>query len=207
MKYFIKKLKILFLILSGLTFLNPHKSTAKEMNMSDKKILIAYFSKTGEQYSVGNITEGNTAIIAKMISQKTQGDLFEIELENDTYPKEYHTLTEAALKEKKENARPKLKNDVSNFDDYDIVFLGSPNWWADMPMVLYTFIEAHNWSGKTVVPFVTHEGSGLSSIANKIKDATNTDILEGLAVYGHTAQNNRDQAQEEVTNWLKKIGF
>ena len=199
--------KILSVILAGLTFFTIHNTKAEEIDMTGKKVLVVYFSRTGEQYSVGNITEGNTAIIAKMIAEQTKGDLFEVKLKNDTYPTAYKALTEVDLSEKKANARPEIADDVENFADYDVVFIGTPNWWADMPMVLYTFIEAHNWTGKTVIPFVTHEGSGLSSIPSKIKAATKAEMLDGLAVYGHVAQNDREQAKEEVANWLKKLGF
>ena len=180
---------------------------AKEIDMTGKKVLVVYFSRTGEQYSVGNITEGNTAVIAKMIAEQIGADMFEIKLKNDTYPAAYKALTEIALAEKKANARPEIIGDVANFADYDVVFIGTPNWWADLPMAVYTFMEAHDWSGKTVAPFVTHEGSGLSSIPSKIKSATGAEMLDGLAVYGHVAQNDREQAKEDVINWLKKLGF
>ena len=199
--------KILSIILAGLAFFGINKATAEEINMTGKKVLVVYFSRTGEQYSVGNITEGNTAIIAKMIADKTKGDLFEVKLKNDTYPAAYKALTEVALSEKKANARPEIAENVTNFADYDVVFIGSPNWWSDMPMALYTFMEANDWSGKIVAPFVTHEGSGLSSIPSKIKTATGAEMLDGLAIYGHVAQNEREQAKENVLNWLKKLGF
>lgn len=179
----------------------------KEIDMSNAKILVVYFSKTGEQYGVGNITEGNTAIVAKMIAEVTKADIFEVKLKNDTYPTAYKALTEVALAEKKANARPEIVGNVTNFADYDVVFIGTPNWWADMPMALHTFIDANDWSGKIVAPFVTHEGSGLSSIPSKIKTATNAEILEGFAIYGHIAQNDREQAKEKVINWLNKLGF
>lgn len=199
--------KILSIILAGLAFFGINKATAEEINMTGKKVLVVYFSRIGEQYSVGNITEGNTAIIAKMIADKTKGDLFEVKLKNDTYPAAYKALTEVALSEKKANARPEIAENVTNFADYDVVFIGSPNWWSDMPMALYTFMEANDWSGKIVAPFVTHEGSGLSSIPSKIKTATGAEMLDGLAIYGHVAQNEREQAKENVLNWLKGLGF
>ena len=180
---------------------------AKEIDMTNSKTLVVYFSRTGEQYSVGNITEGNTAIIAKMIAEQTKADLFEVKVKNDIYPTAYKTLTEVALDEKKANARPEIIGDVANFADYDVVFIGTPNWWADMPMAMYTFMEAHDWTGKKVAPFVTHEGSGLSSIPSKIKSTTKADVLNGLAIYGHVAQNSREEAKEDVTKWLKKLGF
>ncbi|MBR1648399.1 MAG: NAD(P)H-dependent oxidoreductase [Alphaproteobacteria bacterium] len=199
--------KILSSILMGLTLLTGFNAKAERIDMTNKKILVVYFSKTGEQYSVGNITEGNTAVIAKMIAEQTKADLFEIKLKNDTYPTAYKALTEVALTEKKANARPEIAGNVANFADYDVIFIGTPNWWADMPMALYTFIEANDWSGKTIIPFVTHEGSGLSSIPGKIKSATGANVAEGLAVYGHIAQNDRKQAKVDVVNWLKKLGF
>lgn len=199
--------KILYSILTGLAVLTGFNTQAKEIDMTGKKVLVVYFSRTGEQYSVGNITEGNTAVIAKMIAEQTGADMFEIKLKNDTYPAAYKALTEVALSEKKANARPEIAENVTNFADYDVVFIGSPNWWSDMPMALYTFMEANDWSGKIVAPFVTHEGSGLSSIPSKIKTATGAEMLDGLAIYGHVAQNEREQAKENVLNWLNKLGF
>ena len=199
--------KLLSIILAGLVFCGINKAKAEEINMAGKKVLVVYFSKTGEQYGVGNITEGNTAIIAKMIAEKTGADIFEVKLKNDTYPVAYKALTEIALSENEANARPEIAGNVTNFADYDVVFIGSPNWWADIPMALYTFIEANDWNGKIVAPFVTHEGSGLSSIPSKIKAATGAEMLDGLAIYGHIAQNEREQAKENVLNWLNKLGF
>ena len=171
------------------------------------KVLVVYFSRTGEQYGVGNIKEGNTAIVAKMIAQKTGGDLFEIKLKNDKYPTTYRALTEAAQQEKRANARPEIANKVANFDEYGTVFIGCPNWWGDLPMVLYTFMEQYNWTGKQIAPFVTHEGSGLSSIPSSIKKTTKANVLSGFSLYGHEAQNERENSQLKVNAWLKKLGF
>ena len=158
------------------------------------KSLIVYFSRTGEQYSVGNITEGNTAIIAKMIANKTNGDLFEIKVAQDNYPKGYTELTEYAQQEKRNNARPEITGIVENFADYDTIFIGYPNWWGDMPMPIYTFMDGYDLSDKKVYHFCTHEGSG------GVK-------RDGFAIYGHTAQNNRTEADKKVSEWLKGIGF
>jgi len=180
---------------------------AEVKKMSETKVLVVYFSRTGEQYGVGNIKEGNTAIVAKMIAEKTKGDLFEIKLKNDTYPTEYRSLTEVAKEEKKANARPEIIGKVDNFADYDVVFIGTPNWWSDMPMAVYTFMEQYDWAGKKVAPFVTHEGSGLSTIPNKIKAVTGAEMLEGFSLYGHIAQNEREDAKIRVDEWLEKLGF
>lgn len=171
------------------------------------KTLVVYFSKTHEQYAVGNITEGNTAVLAKMIADKTGSDIFEIKLKNDNYPTSYTPLTEVAGKEKKAGARPEIIGRVENFADYDTVFLGTPNWWADLPMALYTFMESVDWSGKKVAPFVTHEGSGLSSIPSKIAKATGAEMLTGFELYGHIAQNEREKAEKKLDEWLQKLGF
>ena len=169
--------------------------------------LIVYFSRTGEQYGVGNIAKGNTAIMAEMIADYTGGDLFEVKLKNDTYPTQYTPLTEVAKEEKNHNVRPEIEADVANFDTYDTVFVGGTVWWSDLPMAIYTFIEKHNWTGKTVIPFATHEGSGLSAVPRKLKQATGANMSEGLALYGHEVQNEQDTARAKIGIWLEKIGF
>ncbi len=205
-----KKLSICLLALCFAVACNakPKAEQAASPAVSNaKKVLVVYFSRTGEQYGVGNIQEGNTAIIAKMIADKTGGDLFEIKLKNDTYPTQYRPLTEVAKQEKQTRARPEVAGNVANFADYGTVFIGCPNWWSDLPMVVYTFMEQYDWAGKHVVPFVTHEGSGLSSIPSSIKKTTQADVLSGLAIYGHEAQNDRESAKLKVEAWLKKLGF
>lgn len=205
-----KKVSLLLGVLGFAVACNakPQNEQLTAQNASKgQKVLIVYFSRTGEQYSVGNIKEGNTAIIAKMIAAKTGGDLFEIKLSNDTYPAQYRPLTEVAQQEKRTNARPAVAGKVANFADYDTVFVGSPNWWGDLPMVVYTFLEQYDWSGKKIAPFVTHEGSGLSSIPASIKKTTEAEVLNGFSVYGHEAQNDRESAQLKVDAWLKKLGF
>ncbi len=169
-------------------------------------ILVAYFSLAGEQYNVGVIEEGNTAIVAKMIAEKTGADLFEIEPVNE-YPSSHSELLTVAQNEQRENARPEIAGTVENMDDYDIVYIGYPNWWGDMPMIVYNFLESYDFDGKTVIPFCTHGGSGLSrtesTIAGICDGAT---MLDGFAISGETAQNNREKTDSEVTDWLEKIG-
>lgn len=178
-------------------------ATHNSRNMgTEKKVLVAFFSRTGENYAVGNITKGNTHIIAEMIAEATGGKLFEIAPVKE-YPKTYDTCVEIAKKEKEANARPEVNGDIS-VEDYDIVFLGYPNWWSDMPMPVYTFVEKHNWAGKTVIPFCTHEGSGLSGTERKLKEACKgATVSEGLAVKGSIAQNKQEQANKTVQAWLK----
>lgn len=171
------------------------------------KSLVVYFSRTGEQYGVGVISKGNTAIMAEIIAQITNADLFEVKLQNDTYPEGYTPLTEVAKQEKKDNVRPAITGDVSNFDDYDTVFIGGPVWWSDLPMAMYTFIEKHNWTGKKVIPFATHEGSGIADIPENLQNAVKVSVSEGLALYGHELQKEPDIASKKIKAWLPQLGF
>lgn len=157
------------------------------------KTLVAYFSLAGEQYAVGVIEEGNTSIIAHMIADQTGADLFEIEAATP-YPQTHSELLDVSQQEMAENARPEFVGDVENWEDYDTVFIGYPNWWGDMPMIVYHFLESHDWGGKTVVPFCTHGGSGLSGTESTIEDITGGTMMDGFAISGETAQNDRETA-------------
>lgn len=184
-------------------------SKNKENNMStsisNKKTLVVFFSHTGENYGVGNISEGNTHIIAKMIAEATGGSLFEIIPEKEYPHDSYDEVVEIAKQEKAQKARPAIKGDVK-VEDYDVIFIGYPNWWGDMPMPVYTFLEKHDWTGKVVVPFCTHEGSGLSSTEEHVAETCNgATVAKGLAVRGETAQNNREQARKSVNSWIEKL--
>ena len=115
-----------------------------EAKSSKGKILVAYFSRAGGNYGVGNIKQGNTKIVAKMIAKQTGGKLFEIKTKK-AYPTDYDECKVVAEKEMNENARPALKTKVKNMSQYDTVYLGYPIWYADMPMAVYTFLESYNW--------------------------------------------------------------
>ena len=169
-------------------------------------MLVAYFSLAGEQYGVGVIEEGNTSIIAHMIAEQTGADLFEIEAVTP-YPTSHSELLEVSQQEMENNARPEIAGTVDNMDDYDTIFIGYPNWWGDMPMIVYNFLESYDLSGKTIVPFCTHGGSGLSNTESTIADITGGTMKDGFAIPGTTAQNDRDTARSEVTKWLKEGGF
>lgn len=185
------------------------QESQKEQSVNDmnhhKKILVAFFSRAGENYSVGNVKVGNTHVLAEMIAEATGADLFEIKSEQ-TYPADYTECTEVAKKEKDANVRPAITTDVK-VEDYDIIFIGYPNWWSDAPMPVYTFIDKHSWQGKTVIPFCTHEGSGLSNVSEIEAACKGATMLKGLGIYGHTAQNSRDTAKKDVGKWLKELGM
>lgn len=173
---------------------------------SKKKSLVAFFSRADENYAVGYIEKGNTHIVAEMIAAETGADLFRIETER-SYPADYNECIEVAKREKNANARPAIMGDV-RVEDYDVIYLGYPNWWGEMPMAVYTFIEKHDWKGKTVVPFCTHEGSGLSGTERRVQSAcAGAKVLKGLAVRGATAQNAPDTALKAVMSWLKNTNL
>ena len=197
--------KCLFLVIFGLFFSANLNFCFAEENHG--KILVAYFSRAGEEYSIGNVAKGNTKIIAEIISQKVGGDLFEIKPVKN-YPVDYNECTKIASHEKAVKARPEIFGEVENFEQYDTIFLGYPIWWGDMPMAVYTFLEKYNFDGKKIIPFCTHGGSGLSSTEQQITlTCPNAKILQGFEIRGATAQKNFSESEQKVSAWLKKIGF
>lgn len=116
------------------------------------KSLVVYYSREDENYSVGNITEGNTAVIAKMIAKATGADTYEIKTVK-AYPKNYSECTGVAKAEQRENARPAIQGGSPDLSQYDTIFLGYPIWWGDLPMCVYTWLEANNLSAKKIIPF------------------------------------------------------
>lgn len=174
---------------------------------SDQRVLVVYFSRADENTGgVGYIEKGNTKILAEMIAERTHGDLFEIKTVKP-YPKEYRPATEAAKQEKEENARPEIVGELPDLSKYDVVFLGYPIWWSDMPMPVYTFLDRENFAGKIILPFCTHEGSGLSDTQRSIADVTKTDVREGFALQGHIAQKSPEEARTALYEWMSKQGY
>lgn len=176
---------------------------------SGGNILIAYFSvpETDGADTVSGasrvVTEGevlgNNQYVAQLIQQETGGDLFRIETVQE-YPGSHDALLEFAYEERAEDARPELSSHIENPDDYDVIFLGYPNWNSDLPMPLYTFLEEYDFSGKTIIPFTVHGGSGLSrtvrTIAELQPDATV--VEDGLAI----SRNSVTEAQSDVEDWV-----
>ena len=170
--------------------------------------LVLYFSRTGEQYVVGVIDKGNTAIVAEMIAEETGADLFEVLPADDHYPTTYNELTDMARQEQNDNARPAYSGELPDLGGYSTIFIGAPVWWGDWPMIMYTVFENNDFSGKTLIPFSTHEGSGLSGFDEKLEDVCpDSTIGKGLAIEGNDAQNNQEKARESVSGWLAELGF
>lgn len=175
------------------------------INLKEEKCLIAYFSREGNNYVSGRIVNlpiGNTEVVGKMIQKMTESDIFRIDTVN-SYPVDYTETTNVAQEELNDNARPELSNHVENMDSYNVIFLGYPNWWGTMPMAVFTFLEEYDFSGKTIIPFCTHEGSGLGHSEKDIaKLCPKATVLKGLAVNGSSV----NAAKKDVTNWFGKIG-
>lgn len=166
------------------------------------KTLIVYYSRKGQNYTntgIASLTVGNTEVIAKKIQALTGGDLFEIDTIKP-YPVAYDETVDMAKAELKADARPEIKGSVSNIDEYGTIYLGYPNWWGTMPMAVFTFLETHDLSGKTIAPFCTHEGSGMGGEGDIKKLCPNAKILPGLAIRG----SNVNKADKDVEAWLKK---
>ncbi|MBQ6481962.1 MAG: hypothetical protein IJI45_12650 [Anaerolineaceae bacterium] len=172
-------------------------------------ILVLYFSRTGEQYTVGVIDKGNTAIVAEMIAEQTGADLFEVLPVDDHYPMTYNALTDVAKQEQNAKARPEYdKEEQPDFSQYETIFVGAPVWWGDWPMIMYTVFENNDFTGKKLIPFSTHEGSGLSGFDRKLQNVCpDAEVLTGLAIRGNDCQNRQDSVKQSVEDWLSGLGF
>lgn len=155
------------------------------------KTLIAYYSRRGENYVNGSIVslpKGNTEVVVEKIKALLpDADVFHIDTLRE-YSKSYMTCIEEAKQELREKARPELKENLASIDDYDTIILGYPNWWGTMPMVCYTFLESHDFTGKRIIPFCTNEGSGMGSSVRFIKSlCPGSDVMTGVSIHGAEA--------------------
>lgn len=160
------------------------------MTNNSKKILIAYFSWSG-----------NTKAVAQEIQKQTGGDLYEI-VPATPYPAAYNATVDQAKQEQQANARPAIKNNLPNVADYDLIFLGYPNWWGSFPMPVATFVEKVNLQGKTVAPFFTHGGGGVQRCQSDLaKLVPSAKFAPYLCLSGSSARN----ASGDVAQWLQKV--
>lgn len=170
-----------------------NESKTDDINIENMgNTLILYFSMSG-----------NTETVANYIHEEIGGDIVKLETVQ-TYPEDYDELVDYAREEQRDNTRPELETTIENIEQYDTIFLGYPNWWGDMPMPIYSFLDQYDLSNKTIAPFITHGGSGLSgtpaNIANEEPDAV---VTEGLAINGDDV----DDCQDEVNEWLNELNF
>lgn len=223
-----KKITSIILCICMLTFVSACASdtsntdTQKEtsdtnttLDLKNQKVLIAYFTRAENIPLQGNEDAttsaslvkkdgeivGNTGYVARVIQEQTKGTLFPIKLD-DPYSADYDTLEDLAKQQGEENARPKVSTIVENIQDYDIIFLGYPNWWYDMPMGVYSFLEQVDLSGKTIIPFVTHGGSGFSDTINELKTMfPDANIQSEFEIYQHDVVDKED----DIITWLNNL--
>lgn len=188
-------------------------------NDSENKtnILIAYFTRadnikidpevdatSSASINVnGSSYKGNLAIMADDIKEATGGDTFSI-LTTEYYPTKYRESTNIAKEERNNDARPELSNHVENMEDYDIIFLGYPNWWGGLPMPVYTFLEEYDFAGKTIIPFASHEGSGLGNGPSEIAEiCPDAQILDGFTARGMEVRSSKD----DIEKWIDGLNL
>ncbi len=190
------------------------------MAEASPRILIAYVSRAGENYNVGTpapgsasasyagyIEKGNTQIVAEAIAELTGGDLYRITTV-EPYPEDYASMLTRAREELDADARPELAGELPSPDGYDVIMIGYPIWHGATPRPVLTFLERCDLSGKTLIPFNTHEGSGQSGTVREIAaSAPNAEMLEGIAIQGKTAQEDADQTRALLKKWLSGIGL
>ena len=188
--------------------------TSDTAEAGNGNILIAYFSVMetdgvdtmagASRVAVNGEILGNNEYIAQIIQRETGGDLFSIETVQE-YPTTHDPLLEFAYNEKADNARPELATQIENLDNYDVIFLGYPNWNADLPMPLYTFLEEYDFSGKTIIPFTTHGGSGFSRTIQTISELqpNATVISDGLSI----SRNSVSGAESDVVDWVNGLNL
>ena len=171
---------------------NASEEITAQEEISEGSVLVAYFSWSG-----------NTEQMARIITGETGADLFEI-VPATPYTDDYDELLDIAQQEQADNTRPELSAHVENWDSYDTVFVGYPNWWSNAPMAVYTFLESCDWTGKTLIPFNTSAGGGFGRSLSGIEEsAEGAELLEGLAL----TESELSDAQNRVTEWLTGLGL
>lgn len=193
-------------------------TSAESNNAENSKILIAYFSygenakfpddvdassSASIQMLDGKIT-GNTGLIADYIAKATGGDVFSI-LTAEKYPSDYNATVDAGQAEKNNNIKPEIATHIDNLDDYDTIFIGFPNWWYGMPMVMYTFFDEYDFSGKTIIPFCTSGGSAFSDSISEMKELEpNAAVIDdGL----HIGASSASGAENQVKEWIDSLNI
>ncbi len=192
-------------------------SSVHAADVKGEKTLVVYFSMP-ETDNPDNMTReednsavvingkvlGNTQYVAQLIQEQTGADIFRIVPEKP-YPTNHRLLVDLAKEEQNQNARPAIAGKIENPGAYDTIFIGYPNWWGDMPMILYTFLEQYDFSGKTLIPFCTHGGSGFSRTIQTIQDKQPdaTVIRNGYSL----SRSRMERAPSSVSEWLKEIGL
>lgn len=195
--------KLIVCLLSVLGFISCNAQTNKKTeSMSKEKSIVVYFSHAGENYSVGNVKEGNTKIVADMIVEKTGAERFEIVAEKN-YDMAYGPLCDLAKEEQRKGELPTYKGSV-DVSQYSTIYIGGPVWWGTYPQVMFTFFKNNDLNGKTIIPFTTHEGSGLGSCVTDLKKAyPKATFKEAYSIYGHDVRTDKGRAS--VGKWIERL--
>ncbi len=199
------KLKTIIMALTmllGISGCNAQTSNNQQVNTSKKmNAIVIFFSHAGDNYSVGNIKVGNTKIVADYITEFTGADQFEI-VTHKYDGMAYNPLIQLAKEEANKGELPPYEGKAPDVSKYDTVFIGGPVWWGTYPQVMFTLFKDINLDGKTVVPFTTHEGSGLASCVNDVKKAfPKATVTKGFSIYGHEVRSGKST----VEKWLKGL--
>jgi flavodoxin len=179
------------------------QTNVKQQNQGKMKSIVIFFSHAGDNYSVGNIEVGNTKIVADYITEIAGADQFEI-VTHKYDGMAYTPLIELAKKEAANGELPPYEGNIPDLSQYDTVFIGGPVWWGTYPQVMFTAFNDMNLDGKTVIPFTTHEGSGLASCVDDVKKAfPKANVQKGFSIYGHEVRTNK----AKVAKWLNGLGY
>lgn len=196
---------------------NTQGEQSSEQENQKNNMLVAYFTygenaplpdgvdaSTSASIQIwDNEITGNTGVVAHMIGELTGAELFSIRTA-EQYPTSYDETVDQGQEENSADARPELSTHIEDLEQYDVIFLGFPNWWYDMPMAVYSFLDEYDFAGKTIVPFVTSGGSGFSSAIGTIEDLEPEAVVtEGLSI----GARNSTQAQDEISSWLTSLGY
>ena len=167
--------------------------------------LVVYFSAKGFQAN-GMLTKGNTANLAEIIRDELHADLFQLVSIDEHYPNDYRPLLEISKKDIDSNARPMYQEDVPDFAKYKYIFIGGPAWFFYQAMINYTFLDNHDLTDKTLIPFATHAGSGLKGIDDHLIEMyPNNKVLKGISINGSDTQADKDHVKKVIKNWLTSI--
>ena len=198
---------LLATIIALLSFTSCNAQSAEQNNetkmANNSKALVVFFSHAGDNYAVGNIEVGNTKIVADYISEITGADQFEI-VTHKYDGMAYTPLINLAKQEAQDGELPPYEGEVPDLSRYDTFFIGGPIWWGTYPQVMFTFFKENDLNGKTLIPFTTHEGSGLASTVDDVKAAyPQANVTKGFAIYGHEVRTGK----AKVEKWLQGMGF
>ena len=186
----------------------PEPTATPEPTPEPERVLVVYFSRSGEMPEVGEIEKGNTAVLAEKIAGRLNGDLFELRPADDRYSTVLEELSEQALTEQEERARPPIADRLPDLSEYDVIFIGAPVWHGDWPMILYTYFEGADLANRRLIPFCTHNGTGIAPLEQSLKrSCPYSQVEKGLGIRGVDVQNDPDRVERTLDRWFTVLGF